>query len=100
MDSYAYQILRTNSDLGRGRRTEGGAPDLAGRILRAAAGGAAHQTQGHGALGTEVTSANEQMADGMTIGSRGPGDRGHISKWYMTEGHQALRTEVRSANGI
>ncbi len=58
MDSYAYQILRTNYDLGRGRRTEGGAPDLAGRILRAAAGGAAHQTQGHEVLGTEVTSAN------------------------------------------
>jgi hypothetical protein len=62
MDSKTYQILRTNSDLGRGRRMEGGAPDLAGRILRAAAGGAAHQTQGHEALGTEVTSADEQMS--------------------------------------
>jgi hypothetical protein len=61
MDSNAYQILRTNSDLGRGRRKEGGAPDLAGRILRAVAGEAAHQTQGHEVLGTEVTSA-----DGLT----------------------------------
>ncbi len=65
MDSNAYQILRTNFDLGRGRRTEGEAPDLAVRILRAAAGEAAHQTQGHGVLGTEVTSAN-----GMTEGHR------------------------------
>jgi hypothetical protein len=54
---------------------EVGAPDLAGRILRAAAGGAAHQTRGHGALGTEGTSANG-----------------------MTEGHEVLGTQVTSTN--